>query len=90
MQSGSAGAKRLRVRQPFGALEHGNNQFPVVPAGFGWLCIGTRLFNTGLFSDCLSETDYVLGREPDTLCRANFQLSLRDEAIRLRWTNVLF
>jgi hypothetical protein len=25
-------------------------------------------------------TDYVLGREPGTLCRANFQLSLRDEA----------
>ncbi len=25
-------------------------------------------------------TDYVLGREPGTLCRANFQLSLWDEA----------
>jgi hypothetical protein len=31
-------------------------------------------------------TDYVLGREPGTLCRANFQLSLRDDAITMRST----
>ena len=30
-------------------------------------------------------TDYILGREPGTLCRANFQLSLRDEATANRF-----